>query len=145
MISRQTCFGRSICSYFNTVQPPGFGVVDIFRLFSMCLSASMTLRIWRSLHHNNGTTSSRFPSFFTRGGSNSSFMHPLKLFFFIKNHFSLFSKGRHLTSQAHRGEGILVTGNTFFLACCACCHPGLACKSLFVLHIEPSEQQTSLL
>ena len=28
---------------------------------------------------------------------------------------------------------------------CACCHPGLAWKGLYILHIEPSQQQTSLL
>ena len=42
-------------------------------------------------------------------------------------------------------RGILVTGNTVLLAWFACCHPGLAWMSLFVLHIEPSEQQSSLL
>jgi len=45
-------------------------------------------------------------------------------------------------SPAH---GILVTANIFFLALCACCHPGLAWEGLFVLHIDPPQQQASLL
>ena len=41
-------------------------------------------------------------------------------------------------------RGILVTGNTFLLALRACCHPGLDWKGLFVLHIDPPQQQASL-
>ena len=41
--------------------------------------------------------------------------------------------------------GIFVTANTFFLALCACCHPGLAWEGLFVLPIDPPQQQASLL
>ena len=46
--------------------------------YSACASASMSFRIQHSLRHPNGIFSTRFSSFDTRGGSNSSFIPPLK-------------------------------------------------------------------
>ena len=147
MISRQTCFGRRICPYLNTLQPPGFDVVDMVRLIrhvpQLPCHSGFSIRCATRMGFSPRDCHRLIP-----GVSQIQVSYPLwKRWSNKKNHLKLctllyafFSLYIIFIFWGHSFDRLYL-----FIASCACCHSRLACNSLFVFNIEPPQQQASML
>ena len=154
MISRQTCFGRRICPYLNTLQPPGFDVVDMVRLirhvpqlpchsgFSIRCATRMGFspRDFHRLIPGVSQIQVSYPLWKRWSNKKKSFEATdtfVCLFLAAPPYFLLFII---FIFWGHSFDRLYL-----FIASCACYHSRLACNSLFVLNIEPPQQQASML